>query len=272
MAYVAPSASPQRLNTLLQLFEQRNSLHPDSLMHYIGQAVPLAKQLGNDAALKQTALFRCYALMGRGKTDSAIAVADAQMAVLEKLTVHRELFVRFAILRSRLFIRQNKHRDATNFAFRAIALADTLQLPAMQMQSRNAMGLAHMEVGNNREAINWFLKGIGFSPRGDTLAFYEVLCANLSSCYNNIGSFDSAFYFAKTAKALAVSRQNLSTQANILNIEADIFLNLKQPAKAEANLAQALGIRQRIGDLNFLLSDMAQLALLYAQTGKTPQG
>jgi signal transduction histidine kinase len=271
LAYAAPASSAQRLNALLQLFEQRNSVHPDSLMHYVKQA-PLAAQVRDEVALKRTELFRCYALMGTGKTDSAIAVADAQMAMLEKLDVHRTLYVRFAILRSRLFIRQNEHRKAIDVALAAMARADTLLLPSMQMQSRNAMGLAHMEVGNNREAINWFLKGVSYSPTGDTLAFYEVLCANLSSCYNNIGKFDSALYFAKLAKTLALPRQNLSTQANILNIEADIFLNLKQPARAAANLTQALAIRQRIGDLNFLLSDMAQLAVLYAKTGNAKQG
>ena len=261
-----------KLAALVLLCEQRTALHPDSLLVYAMQAQRLAQNPLIDSVLQKTYLYQCYALMGQGKRDLAVALADKKIAALGSLPHYTELLVRFLTVRSRLYIRQNKHREATDLAFKAISMADELGSPAMQMQGRNAMGLAHMEVGNNREAIQWFLKGISHTPQSDTLPFYEVLCANVSSCYNNIGKYDSALRFAQLAKTLSVQRQNLSTSANILNIEADIFLNLKQPDKAEANLTQALAIRERIGDLNFLLADMGQLALLYAQTGKTDKG
>jgi signal transduction histidine kinase len=100
-----------------------------------------------------------------------------------------------------------------------------------------------------------------------------VIYSNMAATYNELNKNDSAEYYIKKAIAVNRRKQNsLQFLANALAIEADIFIDTQRKELAETPLNEALAIRKQIGEPFYIVSDMMQLALYYANNNQPEKG
>lgn len=265
------STKTERLKILLQICSSRGSIHEDSLLKYGNETKTLALQLGRQDKAIEAELAISKSLNRKNLRDSALSIVTKNISWLNRYHTDSNLLIRYMLLKTFIYIRDNKHKEALANALETNHLAEAYGDKLMMLQCLSQTGLVHMEVGQDAEAIRWFrlaydLPGISRSTPG-----FQIVYSNLSSCYNNIGKYDSAFYFAKLARYYAEINSDYVTIANILNIEADIYLNTKQPALAEKNLLQVVEVRKKTGDMSYMVADMGQLATFYAKIGKTKE-
>jgi signal transduction histidine kinase len=142
----------------------------------------------------------------------------------------------------------------------------------MQMIAKNGIGWVHMEMDQNAEALKWFFRALQTS---DNIVYHQ----KNSNIYSNIAAIciathknDSADYFVRKAIVFSEKDDNIFFLANSLNILANNYIKTKRPALAKVPLERALKIREQIGDPFYIVSDLSQLALFYAEQSLPAKG
>ncbi|HEX8277896.1 MAG TPA: histidine kinase, partial [Segetibacter sp.] len=207
-----------------------------------------------------------------GQPDSVIKYCDELLNNRDEKKLDYSLEQEFMHLKSLALIRSNLFEKAIGQGFQLLQKSEANKDTLMQIKAKNVIGWAYMELSQHRTAIDWLKKALATSNNDIYFDKYTAVYANIASNYNNISRFDSALFYINKA-LIAVERFNdLTAQANALNIKADVLINLHEIKPAEALLKQALDIRRRIGDPFYIVSDYFQLSVFYANNGEPRKG
>ena len=265
-------APAQQLNTYLALASQFRSISSDALLEFSSQASSLAAEQKNTVARIWADCYYGIGCVKKGQYQTAIDLADSNLISLEKKQSEPQLQAELLFLRGGAYMRQSRYKEAMTEYLEALHRSEKSGDFVQQIRAKSGVGWVNMELGKHREAMQWFLKALNTTTGDYYTDQYPTLYSNTSSTYNNIGQYDSAFYFARKAISASEKIQDLGTLASALNIEADIYINTGNNQKAEEDLKRALEIRKQIGDVYYVVSDMGQLAGFYSQNGETVKG
>lgn len=262
----------QRLQATLLLCEQGYNLHADTLMTYAKRAEELAEKLNDVDKKTKARYFQSYALTNKGLIDSSLHIADQCLEILEKDQNDPVLQGNLYNQKGRCYMRKNMYKEAIDMGYKTISYGEKAKDILLQMQGKTLIGWANLEMDRIRESLKWHLTALHTTNDEQILGKYSILLANISLNYNALGKTDSAFWFID--KAIIFSRQyeNLFALSNSLAIQAQLYVRSGQPKLAEAPLEEVVKIRKLIGDPFYIVSDMAQLALYYANNGQPDKG
>jgi two-component system, NarL family, sensor kinase len=259
----------QQLNAIFALCEENNSLHPDSLHIYINKAALLATNDKEANALLQ--YYTIVYLSKTGKADSASILLEKTLATIDK-DKQKEMYRRLLFYKSRLYIRNNQQKEGIDICLQLLQMSEKDGDILNQKKTVAQLGWAYMELGQNREALNWFYKRVTIKgvqePKGSLSSVY----GNMAAVYNELHQNDSAEFFVLKAIAIAQKEEGLVYLANAYYIYSDICIDKGNVAKAEQLLVDGLAIRKQIGDVFYVVSDITQLALFYAKTNQPQKG
>ncbi len=180
------------------------------------------------------------------------------------------LLVQYGQCRNLVF--KEKFKEAIESFFILLKEAEDKNNTLIKWRSSNSIGLCYMLLGRYNEAIGWFYKALQVKLSNNENYDFSAVYSNLASCQNNVKQYDSALINVNKSIAIATQYQNLTTLANCYSIKADIFINTKNNSEAEKLLINALSIRKKIGNPDYLASDMAQLGFFYADTKQYDKG
>ncbi|MEI9943978.1 MAG: ATP-binding protein [Chitinophagaceae bacterium] len=264
--------APERLNAIFALCDQGYTLHPDTLLLYSEQAQAIAKDLRRKNDEVKAMYYISFALTNKGLIDSSLAIADRCLQLLATMGNDPLLKGNLLNQKGRCFMRKNQYKEAIDMGYQVIEGAEKSRDTLLQMKGKTLIGWAYLEIGQTKEALKWHLNAL--STTADTLMLeqYSILFANLAINYNGIGKPDSAFYYINKAIAYSRRNENLFALSNSLAIQAQIFVRTDQAILAEAPLKETVEIRKIIGDPFYIVSDMSQLGLYYANNGQPDKG
>ncbi|MEV0844382.1 tetratricopeptide repeat protein [Streptomyces sp. NPDC049954] len=125
-----------------------------------------------------------------------------------------------------------------------LRLGDALQLA----RSHNLMGILHLHVGNDQQAVEYFLLAIsGFTGEGDRRGLYRSL-NNIAELYQRIGRSQAAERAYRQAIKLLDSGSGRGDSATLhLNL-ATVLTTLGEPEEALSLLERALPALRGVGD------------------------
>ena len=129
-----------------------------------------------------------------------------------------------------------------------------------------------MELGQERNALDWFYSALDEAKTEIPGFFPSATCLNMAAIYTNMGKVDSAEYFVTQAIKFSKQESNLLFLANAYFVFANISIIKKDNSKAEQLMNQAIDIRKQIGDPFYIVSDMAEMSDFYSKTGQTEKG
>ncbi|MBP6624993.1 MAG: hypothetical protein KA198_07460 [Chitinophagaceae bacterium] len=254
----------------LKICEQFNSLSADSLSKYV--QIGLENSARNSPDFFRLKNFYTYTFLKNSKSKEANIYIDSLIHVASHTQIKES--IRLEILYNKIIclIRDNQYKLAMDSAINLLKasekLADTLSI----MKSYSALGLANMELENEGEAVNWLRKGINFTRNENLLAMVNSLFLNIASCYKVREGYDSAMLFINQGLTYTIQLENLTNQANALNIRAGIYSKMNKKNDAQKDLENALILRQKVGDLHYTIADMGVLSFFYTYNNQALKG
>ena len=268
---VAEKEPQARLNTILRICEQNYSLPVNTFFDLIKQGEKIAP-VGSPEYFK-IKTFYCHYLSKIDRSAEALALNDSLTKVLPSDASFKPISDILAVRRCGLLIRNNQPKDAIELALQLLEKAEQSHDTIMVVRNCSIfLGWANMELEKYTEAIRWLRFGDNYGANESLLKQCNALYSNMASCYNNIQKYDSALYFINIALKYCRQQEELTGMANSLNIRADIYINTNNPTAAEEDMKEAVKVREQMGDLLYIVSDMAQLSFFYASIKQTDKG
>jgi signal transduction histidine kinase len=262
----------EKQQAIFSLCELGYILHPDTLMAYADKArISAAEQRNLHDAVKAM-YYKSCALTTKGLIDSSLSLANQCLEILSHQVYDPLLQLNLFNQKGRCFMRKNQYKEAIDMGYRTISGAEKARDTMLQIKGKTLIGWAYLEMGQTREALAWHLKALNTTSDTVLLEKYGILFANLALNYNSLGKKDSGSFYI--AKAIAYSRkhENLFALSNSLAIRAQLFVSSGKASLAEAPLKEVIEIRKLIGDPFYIVSDIGQLGLYYAQNGQPEKG
>lgn len=266
------AATKEKLSAIFELCEQRQSMNSDTLDYY----ATMAKQLATGTHDKQNIIRANYYLIfsnvKKGLLDKSLDETDSALQKATGFPADQILKSSLLKLKANILIRKNQYKEAMAAFYSVLDIGEESGDTMTRIVGTNGIGWVYMEMYQYHEAINWFYKAMQITNNKDYFIQFGLPYSNIAASYNSVNKNDSAEYFIKIAIDYARRSQNLYSLANSMNILADIYIDTGREPMAEQILLDALKIRQQIGDPYYIVSDMSQMAILYANTKQTDKG
>lgn len=260
----------QKLQNVLALCEQNQSLHKDTLYQYAMIARQLAHEQADEESksLAEVAVINAYLRLSN--TDSALKIVEREIVktpVTNKAT--RSIYFKLAALKVDCFGDASNYKDALSALYSIINEAEIYNDSLVLAKNMNTVGVINYNLDHLTEAFNWYFKGLSFttsSPR-----FYAVAAAlyiNLAETYRWIDKVDSAEYCINKAIPLCEKSENLFYLSNAIRIRSSLFKDRKDFKQAEKLMQQCIAIREKTeGKLPFS-NEQVSLASIYMHAGE----
>lgn len=262
----------ERVTAFLELMKQHESMTVEAFGKILNDAAPLLQQIKSPAVQCEYANRKGAYYYSSRNADSAQLMFSRAFEQYKNEPGIGRLLLMLELNLKRKLVKEGKYKEAIEAILHILKKAEEQKFSEVYCRSANAIGFCYMDMGRYEEAISWFGKIFSWQRQPGEQFEWSSYYDNMGSCLNNIGRYDSALYYTNIGIQKSKEEQNLTTEANGLNIKADILINLKRNNEAEALLLQAIDIRKQIGDPNYIASDMAQLSLYYATTGQFEKG
>ena len=247
-----------------------NSLHPDTLNNYVLMARHLIKK-DDYINIARADYFNATHLIRKGKMDSAGILVDKYLAD-KAITKEIGLVYKFGFTKTSILVRNNKLKEALENALSVLHNAEKDRSAEFEIKAQIHIGWVYMELAKNEDALEWFLKALDNCEENNYKYNPSVLYSNIAAVYNAIKKNDTATRFIEKAIELAEKEQDLTFLCNALYIYSDICTDQGNIEKAERLLKEGVGIRKKIGDPFYIVSDLAQLGKFYANNNQVDKG
>lgn len=258
-----------RKKLLIEICDNHKALPIDSLSKYIGVLSDIADQSKKEEDILTCNYYTALRCLKVGKLDSFKYYYQSSQKNLEN---YYPLFIRFTYSYGSYFVKMNEHQNAFTQFYKTLKLADEHKDTMYIVNSKLGIGWTYMEMQQGDKAIEWFKQTLNTTTNPDYQVSYPSAYNNLASCYGGKGEFDTANYYCQKAIELSKQNHDLFTQANASFILGNLFMISDQYKEAERVFMEGFHIHQLIGDPFFIVSDMAQIAIHYANTKQFDKG
>jgi signal transduction histidine kinase len=270
--YKSATDKEEKIQSLLEFCSEYRTFPYDTLKKYSNIAVLLSKKKNNSFYLSKSYLYLATYYYRVSKLDSALMILDLGHQINSKGVKDIGLKRKFSLLNSSIFIKKGLHKDALDEYFKLMDDKTIERDTVSYLATLNGIGWANMELQRYDEAKKWFLK-VKNCHVSDSIEENKIASLlNLAVTYGALNSLDSAKTIILQNLVLARKYKQLLTEANSLNILAEIYANTNQIPKAIQSVKESMFVRQKIGDPFYIISDMAQLSQLYASDKKYDEG
>jgi len=267
------SSAAVRTDILLQLADSYRIQNPDTSLFYARKALALAQEQ-NDVLKKTRAEFyvASYNYM-MGKPEEAFPMAEKMIAVLQKKPDQVSLLAQYTSFSGLCLMKLNRIKEALERFYGALKLAERGNDYMTQARATVNIGWAMMELNQYEQAITNFKKALRLiDEREITKANNATIYSNLAGSYGALDQLDSALKYSNLAIAEARKTGNIAIEANGLYLLGTAQIKQGKYNDALKSFLAAKPLREKIGDPFYIVSDMAEMANLYAKLNKPNEG
>ncbi len=258
----------QKLDAIFALCDEANSLHTDTLFKYCTLADTIATRNSLGDAIIQSCFYKAMFFSRKGHFDLAENLIDSCLLLLKK-SQDTKLKNRFLILKSNMLVRSDRQKESMSNSLQLLHIAEEEKDIQTQVRAKILIGWAYMELGQNRDALNWFFDAKKQQSDLPQDQWQPFLYSDIAAVYNEFKKNDSAEFYIKIALNESLEKNDLSYLANSYFIYGGICGDLGQTAKAVSLLKKGLQVRELIGDPFYIVSDMYQMGLFYTDNLET---
>ena len=260
----------QKLEALIALCEQYQSLQRDSLDLYAPEVSTLAAKSNNKKYKSLAALVNSNWYQRWGWADSALAFLEPEFKnnPVDNADT-RDIYFKISRAKAMSLGSKSRMAEALEVLYKMLPEAEKYKDTLNIGLACNTIGSITIARQQPKEAIAWMQRAIDIAGKGNR--FEQVLAPsylNLANAYVLLGKPDSAEYYIHLGLPLCQKIQNLYYTATALRIQANIYKNAKKYTAAEKAFLEMIAIRQKINPYNFFVEDNLQLADFYATSGQ----
>src|SRR6478735_12819545 len=247
-SFFQANTNGQKLDALLGLLEQRESLSTDSLGHYISIAKTLQQSNNNNRAHAQIVIAEAYMNIRLGKLKQA---EDAIDAALKKYPVddaaNRDLYFKLYEVKIDCVDYTDNYKEASAIAYKVIKEAESCNNSLAIANAYNSLSCWNYDMDFVDKAIQYSYKALSYTT--PTPAYYNLLSGiylNLGESYWWIDKLDSADYYINKGIENAGKAENLNFQYYGLQKMASVKLSEKEFAAAEQYVLRSFEIYKQL--------------------------
>ncbi|HEY8689645.1 MAG TPA: ATP-binding protein [Chitinophagaceae bacterium] len=272
-ANITASTNPsQKLNALFSLCDEWESYSQDTLKKYADEAQQIAISQKNKRSIILADYYQAIWLFQINNMDSAIVKATSVLNTYKKNFPYDEMYVKLYALRSNVLLRTAKMDELMSQNFEWMKLSE---------DHKDTLGIARANVGlgNVDLIIKKYEEALMYYKKALALMQNPVYKRKLSFIYNNIGIIfyhlakeDSSLYYVKEGIRYSREDENNTNLANAMFLYGGMLAEFHHLKEAEENFKAAVEVRKKVGDVYYLITDMAQFALFYADNNEPDKG
>lgn len=270
---IQTAASPAlRLQSILQLCLEKNSLRGDTLYVYALQAKRIAQQL-KDKGAEAWADYNILAhLLSTGRADSMLVQID-RFAGNSTLLTDRNLYYKVYLLKANALNRNNKLNEALELQLKLFAQAEAEHNTEAELFLQNYLGATSLNLKHVNEARTWWqnaLELIGNKNNEKNNYIEATILGNLGLLnYNNYlltadkAIADSGIAFLNQSIDKSQKGEYLGALASGLVLKGNFLAATGKLKDAETMLTDGIAVRNRVGDPYYIMQDLISLSAYY---------
>jgi signal transduction histidine kinase len=239
--YRVAHSAQNKLNYLLQICAQEDTLPEDTLWFYAIQAKKLALELNDGKALSLAALGKANAYLRWENADSAQRIIEPELKKYS-YTDPSARSIYFKLAHARIDMMRNKnYKDLFTDVYALLKEAESCNYTLAIAENMNTIGALDYDLDRLDQEKEWLYKALSFTTQNP--AFDNVnasICLNLTDYYWWTGKQDSATYYVNKADKYSRRSQNLYLLSVGAQKRALIFLHTSQYKNAEQAINQSL--------------------------------
>lgn len=268
----AASNPNEKLNATLAFCDAWESYSPDTLYKYAELARQMALAQKNTRAILLADYYKAAWLFQVNKLDSAMSTTNKVIADYSKAFPYDETYLKLYGLRGNVLNRSAKMNELMAHNYDLLKLTtghnDTLGM------ARAAIGIgnARLKLKTFDEALTWYHHALQIMQRPEYKRKLSFIYNNIAITFYHLSNKDSAEYYVKLGLRYSREDENLTNLANSLFLYGGLMAEFKQLREAETAFKEAVEVRKQIGDIYYLIVDMGQLALFYANNNEPQKG
>lgn len=271
-AAIQTASQKQKLSAVMAFCDEWESYSADTLKKYAAFASQWAREQKDQRAMILADYYQAVWLFQANKLDTALSLTEQVIVRYQKQFPYDEKYVKLFALKGNVLNRTARMEELMKNYFDLIRLAEAARDTIGMARGTAGIGNVNLKLKKFDEALTWYHRALALMQN-------SVYKRKLSFIYNNIGitfyhlqTEDSAFHYISQGVQYSREDQNLTNLANALFLYAGMKAEFKHLPEAEAAFKEAINVRKRIGDIYYLITDMGQVALFYANTGQTEKG
>lgn len=257
----------EKLNAILVLCENFESLPPDTLYNYQTQAKQLAKQLNDENKIRECDYYYAMYLFKKNKLDSTLVLTNALLAKFNKGTDYNKLYVNLYVLKFNAYWRKNSFNDAIATSQELLQLAEEHNDTVGLIKARIDMGAAYHIVSNQpKEGLKWYYQALALLKSDALKSKYSSVYQNIAIAYDDLSIKDSTLRYLRAGLEYARLGNNLTNLARALRLYGSIMSDYKLFKEAEPAFREAIEVQKSIGDIFGTIKAMQGEADFYSNT------
>lgn len=266
----ASNTDEQKLQTLLLLFEEHQSINRDSLDVY-GPEIKALADKSKDPQLQSLAQLAYANWYYRwGWSDSALVFIEPE---LKKNPVNnpetRDIYFKLARAKALYLGSKSRYAESLDVLYSILSEAEKYKDTLNIGLTCNTIGSVALGRAQPDEALKWIKRAIIIT--GYKSGYNQVLAPaylNAGNAFSQSGNNDSAIIYIQKALPLCKAIENLNYTATGLRILSNIYTQTGKYSEAEAALLEMMAVRRKTSPVNILVEDNLELANFYANTGQ----
>lgn len=247
-------------------------LNADTSLPYVVMAEAIAAKTKEKFDADRTAYARAFYYVRKNYIDSSLRIIDKLATVYKNNNQHQKFYLDILFFRAKILDRGNQYSQSLTQLYKVLEIADMQKDTLVQIQAKTGIGWVQMEMEQYKEALRWLYKALNTSADKKFYKNYGALYSNIASTYNALGRSDSAQVYINIAIKDARENESHLFLATALSMQAKIFIDSKQPQRAEAPLHEIVEIRKKLNDPFYTVYDMSNLASYYANNKQPAKG
>ncbi len=273
----------EKLDCYFLLFTEKATLPADTLLTYALAAKEIAQRMGDELKLMDAKYMVLSAYQKLGMNDTCLFMIDQCMEKKFEDPAFRHIQRKYWLYRGFIMNVMNDSKKAQQTLFDLLHEAEAEQDKYIQVSTLNLIGWSYLNLNNDSVALYWFHKAIALLPTDESRQYAELrnnLKSNLAITFwqnyrrlKTDWQLDSAIYYTRESAEESRKHQFLSVLAfNLGNLSLMIYERDKNNVLAEQLLKEALMLRQQIGDLYYVIMDMAKMGEYYLNSNQYSKG
>lgn len=258
--------SSQKLKAFIAFCDEWESYSPDTLIKYATQVKQLSHQQDDHRSALLADYYLSVWLFQKNRLDTALTLINETVAKYKKQFPYDAMKVKMYALKSNVLLRTAKMDEL---------LALNLEWMKESEKNKDTLGMARAAVGignvNSRlkkfdETLKWYRYALNLTSNPVNKRKLSFLYNNMAVIFYHLDKEDSAMYYVSQGIKYSKQDDNLTNLANALSVQAGLFAEYGHIREAEKSFREQIEVRKKIGDVYYLIADMAQLALFYSST------
>lgn len=262
----------EKLKALFALCSKWDSYSPDTLYKYASQAKAVAQQLKDNKATLLAEYYLAAFLYQQNKLDTAQQMNSNVFAQYSKLYSYDSVYVKLFRLTTNIYLRKEQYDSAQAKDLELISLAEKYKDTFALAIGTLGLGNVNNKLQKKDEALYWYYKALDLMTND---VYKRKLCFvynNMAIVYYKKAMEDSMFYCINQGLKYSEESGNITDYANALFLYGGMLAEFNKTKEAEEAFKKGLEQRKKIGDIYYLISDMAQFALFYINSNQPQKG